>query len=173
MIVHNLAPPILVNRFRLVEEVSAMPTRAAQCGNLYMPMCRLQRTEHSFMIRGTTVWNSISDDVRVAPSLIIFKNWMMILPWNLNWRMCVYNRYRHGVAVEYLAVMNEGGVITSCDQYAGWDLVTMQWPDETLSATHLLYYLLLLLIIMLYVCLLTPIRRYWQSISCIIRIFCK
>ena len=79
-VVYSIAPQLITERFMFVDDVSSVATRASNCGDLYMPPCRLQCAKHSFVYCGIMTWNSIPSETRSAPSLNVFKNWLVILP---------------------------------------------------------------------------------------------
>ena len=70
---HNLAPQYLSDCFTEICQFHAYSTRLASTHALAIPFYRTECLKHSPLVRGITIWNSLDQTIKSAPSLSHFK----------------------------------------------------------------------------------------------------
>ena len=73
-ILNGLSPARLKSRFLYIHEVSTRDTRHSSWLDLYIKKPRLELTKRAFYFRAAYYWNSLPIQVRVAPTLDMFKS---------------------------------------------------------------------------------------------------
>ena len=72
-ILYGLAPKRLQKMFKSVSEVSSRSTRSTEKSLLYIDKPRLELSKKHFSYRAAIIWNTLPQEVRLAPSLECFK----------------------------------------------------------------------------------------------------
>ena len=70
---NNLAPKQLSDLFTKYSDTHAYNIRAASSGNYVIEKMRTEKGKQAFQNTGAKVWNELSDHIRRAPSIEIFK----------------------------------------------------------------------------------------------------
>ena len=71
-VLHGLMPDYL-NVFRYVSEINQRQTRNSNSNLLYVPRTKTEYFKRSFIISGSNMWNSLSENVRMSMSVACFK----------------------------------------------------------------------------------------------------
>ena len=67
-----MTPHYLSSRFNLFNS-NVRSTRQAEFKSVKLPQCKTTMYKKSFIFRGGTFWNSLSNEVRASKSISIFK----------------------------------------------------------------------------------------------------